>query len=59
VYTLARPLILRQKQDITIRSASGDPLSVTLKGKGWELGDAHDDIVRIADCRGVLITGLT
>jgi len=58
-YTLSRPLVLRQKQDITIRSVSGDPLSVTLKGKGWDLGDARDDIIRVADCRGVLIAGLT
>src|SRR6185369_5168625 len=59
VYTLPRPLVLRQKQAITIRSVSGDPLSVTLKGKGWDLGDAHDDIVHVADCDGVLIAGLT
>ena len=59
VYTLPRPLVLRQKQDITIRSVSGDPLSVTLKGRGWDLGDEHDDIVHVADCRGVLIAGLT
>jgi hypothetical protein len=58
-YTSSRPLVLRQKQDITIRSVSGDPLSVTLKGKGWDLGDARDDIIRVADCRGVLIAGLT
>src|SRR5207237_1071929 len=59
VYTLSRPLVLRQKQSITIRSVSGDPLSVTLQGKGWELGDAHDDIFRVADCSGVLIAGIT
>src|SRR5262245_65701425 len=27
VYTLTRPLVLRQKQGITIRSVPGDPLS--------------------------------
>src|ERR1043165_1894881 len=59
VYTLTRPLVLRQKQGITIRSVSGDPLSVTLQGKGWDRGDANDDILRIADCSGVLIAGLT
>lgn len=59
VYTLSRPLVLRQKQAITIRSVSGDPLSVTLQGKGWDLGDEHDDIFRVADCSGVLIAGLT
>jgi hypothetical protein len=59
VYTLSRPLVLRQKQGITIRSVSGDPLSVRLQGKGWEFGDAHDDIVHVADCNGVLIAGIT
>ncbi|HAB16709.1 MAG TPA: hypothetical protein DCE44_09695, partial [Verrucomicrobiales bacterium] len=59
IYSLPRPLVLRRRQDITIRSVSGDPSSVTLKGKGWELGDDHDDILHIADCRGVRIAGLT
>jgi hypothetical protein len=34
-------------------------LSVTLQGQGWESGDEHDDILRVADCAGVLIAGLT
>jgi len=59
VYMFSRPLVLRQKQGVTIRSASGDPVSVTLQGKGWDLGDANDDILRVADCNGVLIAGLT
>ena len=59
VYTLPQPLILRQKQNITIRSVSGEPASVTLKGKGWEVGDKFDDILRVADCDGVTIAGLT
>jgi len=59
VYSFSRPLVLRQKQNITIRSVSGDPLSVKLQGKGWDLGDEHDDIIRVADCSHVLIAGLT
>ena len=58
-YKFPRPLILRGKTGITIRSASGDPSSVTLMGKGWEEGDEHDDILRIANCDWVTIAGLT
>lgn len=59
VYRLSRPLILRQKKDVILRSVTGDPRSVTLEGVGWERGDEHDDILRVADCDGVHITGLT
>lgn len=59
VYTLSRPVVLRQKLGITIRSVSGEPASVTLQGKGWDLGDTHDDIFHVADCTNVLIAGLT
>jgi lysophospholipase L1-like esterase len=59
VYMLYRPIVLSQKKDITIRSASGDPASVTLQGIGWVKGDDHDDIIHIGECDGVLIAGLT
>lgn len=59
VYRLDRPLVLRRKQGITIRSVSGEPASVTLQGKGWEQGDNRDDIIHVADCDGVFIHGLT
>jgi len=58
-YILSRPLVLRQKQDVTIRSVSGEPGSVTLQGQGWDRGNDQDDILRIADCSGVLVAGLT
>jgi lysophospholipase L1-like esterase len=58
-YTFPRPLVLRAKTNIVIRSAAGDPASVTLTGKGWELGDDHDDLLHVSDCNGVLIAGLT
>src|SRR5205085_2601566 len=32
VYKLDRPLVLRAKHSITIRSVSGDPASVTIQG---------------------------
>ena len=59
VYVFPRPLVLRQKQNIQIRSVSGEPASVVLKGKGWDGGDQRDDIFHVADCDGVLIAGLT
>ena len=58
-YKLDRPLVLRQKQNITIRSASGDPTSVTLQGKGWDVGDNRDDIIHIGPCTTVTIAGIT
>jgi len=59
LYKLDRPLVLRAKQNITIRSASGDPTSVTLQGKGWEAGDNRDDIIHVANCTNITIAALT
>jgi hypothetical protein len=59
VYKLDRPLVLRAKQNVTIRSASGDPTSVTLQGKGWDAGNERDDIIHIGNCTNVLIAGIT
>lgn len=59
VYQFDRPLVLRGRKNVTIRSVSGDPTSVTLKGLGWEKGNDLDDILRVAACDGVMIAGLT
>jgi len=58
-YRLSRPIILREKKNISIRSASGDPAKVTLRGKGWVSEAKGDDIIRIAHCNGVTIADLT
>jgi hypothetical protein len=58
-YKLSRPIILREKKNVSIRSASGDPAAVTLSGKGWESEARGDDILRIAHCEGVTIADLT
>lgn len=58
-YKLPRPVILREKKNITIRSASGDPAKVVLTGKGWDSEGRGDDILRIAHCEGVTIADLT
>ncbi|UCF14565.1 MAG: right-handed parallel beta-helix repeat-containing protein [Phycisphaerales bacterium] len=58
-YKLPRPIILRQKKNISIRSAAGEPAKVTLRGRGWDSEARGDDILRIAHCEGVTIVDLT
>ena len=58
-YKLHRPIILREKKNISIRSASGDPAKITLRGKGWDSEARGDNILRIAHCEGVTIADLT
>jgi len=58
-YRLPRPIILREKKNITIRSATGNPAKVVLSGRGWDSEARGDDILRIARCEGVTITDLT
>jgi hypothetical protein len=58
-YTLSRPIILRQKKNIAIRGATGNPNQVTLSGRGWGSEARGDDILRIAHCEGVTIADMT
>lgn len=58
-YQLPRPIVLRDQKEIALRSASGDPGSVTLRGKGWESTARGDDLVHISKCEGVTIADLT
>jgi hypothetical protein len=58
-YRLPRVLVLDEKRNVTIRSASGDPAKVTLSGQGWDSGSERDDILHIAHCGGVTIADLT
>ena len=58
-YRPPRVIVLQQRKDLTIRSASGDPSKVILSGKGWESDARGDDIVHIGHCDGVTIAGLT
>jgi hypothetical protein len=59
LYKFSRPMVLRGRTNIAIRSVTGEPESVTITGKGWDQGDEHDDILHVADCDGVTIAGLT
>jgi hypothetical protein len=58
-YKLSRPIIFREKKNISIRSVLGDPAKVTLRGKGWDSEVKGDDILRIGHCEGVTIANLT
>jgi hypothetical protein len=58
-YKSPRVLVLQQKRDLTIRSASGDPAKVILSGQGWESKSQRDDIFHIGSCDGVTIADLT
>jgi len=58
-YRLPRVIVLREKKNITVRSAAGDPEKVSLSGKGWDSQDKQDDILRVGGCEGVTIADLT
>jgi len=58
-YKLPRPIVLKEKKNITIRSAAGDPARVMLSGRGWDSEARGDDILRIGDCEGITIADLT
>jgi hypothetical protein len=58
-YRLPQAIVLQEKENITLRSAAGDPTKVTLSGKGWDSDDQRDDILRIAHCDGITLADLT
>jgi hypothetical protein len=59
-YKVPRVIVLNEKKKVTMRSASGDPTKVILRGHGWDSGDDKgDDILHIAHCDGVTIADLT
>jgi len=58
-YKVPRVIVLTGKKDVTIRSASGDPARVILRGKGWDSEAQGDDILHIAHCEGITIADLS
>ena len=42
-YMIVPFLWLKDKKNVTIRGASGDPAKVILRGKGWDQGGDHDN----------------
>lgn len=58
-YRLNRFLHLRDRRDLVVRGASGDPSRVVLSGRGWAPRDEQDDILRISGGRNLTIAHLT
>lgn len=58
-YKLPRVIVLQNKNNLAIRSASGDPTKVTLSGQGWDSQAQGDDLLHIARCEDVTIADLT
>lgn len=58
-YQLPRVAVLRDKENVTLRSASGDPASTILSGQGWHSQARGDDILHIGRCEGVTIADLS
>ncbi len=62
-YKNGNPLILNNVDNIAIRSQSGNPAKVILRGRtnftGTGSYDELDDILRIGDCNNISISGLT
>jgi hypothetical protein len=58
-YRVPRVVVLDQKTNVTLRSASGDPARVILGGKGWSTESRDDDILHVSQCDGVTIANPT
>lgn len=58
-YQLPRVLVLDRKQNLTLRSASGDPATVVLCGQGWESPNKNDDLIHVGRCEGITLADLT
>lgn len=58
-YRLTRFLHLRDRRDVVVRGASGDPSRVILSGRGWAPRDEQDDILRLGGGRNITIAHLT
>ncbi|PCJ51822.1 MAG: hypothetical protein COA79_25245 [Planctomycetota bacterium] len=57
--TICSSIWLSGKKNISIRSASGKPEKVILRGCGWDSDIVYDNILQIADCENVLVAGIT
>jgi hypothetical protein len=58
-YKLTRTIVLTGSKNLTIRSASGNPAKVALKGNGWDEPGKGGDLIHIGRCDGVTIADLT
>jgi len=58
-YRLDQFLHLDGRRGVTVRGAAGDPAAAVLRGRGWEVGDAQDDLLRISRCTDITVAHLT
>jgi hypothetical protein len=58
-YRLPRTMVLRDKQNVTLRGATDDPGRAILSGQGWDSRLRGDDILHIGRCDGVTVANLT
>jgi hypothetical protein len=58
-YQVGNFLKLDRVKNVTIRGASNDPSFVILRGKGFDVVNRGDDILRIAGCENINIAYLT
>jgi hypothetical protein len=60
-YQLVPYVWLRNKKNVSIRSVSGDPSKVILRGKGWDQGTDHgdEDIMWLDACENITIADIT
>jgi hypothetical protein len=58
-YRAGRFLELDNVKNVSIRGASSDPAKVVLQGRGFEVVNRGDDILRIAGCENVTVAYLT
>ena len=58
-YRLTEFIYMRDRRNVVVRGASGDPSRVVLSGRGWDRRDEQDDILRIGGGRNVTIAHLT
>ena len=60
-YQIVPWMWLKDKKNVTIRGASGDPTKVILKGKGWDQGGDHDneDLLWIDSSENITIAYVT
>lgn len=58
-YKLPQFIYMRDKRNVTVRGASGNPDKVVLSARGWEPRDEQDDILRIGSCRNITVAHLT
>lgn len=59
VYTIESPIEVASARNVLLRSESGDPSKVTLRGRGFLVGQPGDDILRLGAVHRFTIAHIT